>query len=312
MISASNLTKRFGSLTAVDHISFDIPKGQVVGFLGPNGAGKTTTMRLLTAYLPADEGECRVMGRSVGENPMAVRRSIGYLPENNPLYEDFEVVDTLNHAALLRGMTKTERRQERVRAAIKACGLKSAVGKKVSELSKGYRQRLGLACAIIHDPDVLILDEPTSGLDPNQVVEVRELIRELKKEKTLLLSTHILSEVTATCDRVIIISGGKIAADGSPAELSGSLQNKNRLYIEMRGPVGSIAEALTKIPGAARVQAEGKNGGSGFIVESEAGTDLRERVFDLASANRWPILELKQEKLSLEDVFRRLTGKINE
>ncbi len=308
MIRAFDLTKRYASLTAVDKISFEIPRGQVVGFLGPNGAGKTTTMRLLTAYLPASAGRCEVMGHDVAEEPLAVRRSIGYLPENNPLYEDFEVTDTLHYVGKLRGMTDPARRMERVKTVLKACGLKSVVGKKVSELSKGYRQRLGLAGAIIHDPDVLILDEPTSGLDPNQVLEVRELIKDLKKEKTLLLSTHILSEVTATCDRIIIISAGKIAADGTAAELSGSLQNKNRLYLEMKGPAQAVSEALSTLPGAARVYPDQDGGGrSGFIVESTAETDLREAAFNLAAEKRWPILAMSQKTLSLEEVFRKLT-----
>jgi len=308
MIRALNLTKRFASLAAVDNISFEIPKGQVVGFLGPNGAGKTTTMRLLTAYLPASEGRCEVMGHDVSDEPLAVRRCVGYLPENNPLYEDFEVTDTLHYIGKLRGLTDLARRMNRVKAVIKSCGLKSAVGKKVGELSKGYRQRLGLAGAIIHDPDVLILDEPTSGLDPNQVLEVRELIKDLKKEKTLLLSTHILSEVTATCDRIIIISAGKIAADGTAAELSGNLQNKNRLYLEMKGPAEAVAEALSGLPGAARVYPERDGGGKeGFIVESEATADLREAAFNLAAEKRWPILAMDQKTLSLEEVFRKLT-----
>lgn len=303
MIRAENLTKRFGSQTAVDHLNFEIPKGQAVGFLGPNGAGKTTTMRLLTAFLPADEGRAQLMGEDVAENSMAVRRRLGYLPENNPLYDDLELTDHLHFTGKLRGLTEPGHRMARVKFAISACGLKDEIGKKVGELSKGYRQRLGLAQAILHDPDVLILDEPTSGLDPNQVQEVRSLILELKREKTVLLSTHILSEVTATCDRVLIINAGKIVADGPPEELAGNLQNKTRLYVEFKAPRDSVKEALQSLPGLSSIEAHEE----GYVLESAASVDLREMVSEAAAKNHWPILSLRQEKLSLEEVFRALT-----
>ncbi|MFA6318503.1 MAG: ATP-binding cassette domain-containing protein [Elusimicrobiota bacterium] len=305
MIRAENLTKRFGDVMAVDGLSFEIPVGQIVGFLGPNGAGKTTTMRLLTAYLPADAGRAVVMDLDVAEHPLEVRRRLGYLPENNPLHENLEVTEALHFVGRLRGLGDDAARKDRVKAVIKTCGLGGVVGRKTGELSKGYRQRLGLAAAIIHDPDVLILDEPTSGLDPNQVHEVRDLIRELKKEKTLLLSTHILSEVQAVCDRVIILNAGKIAADGTPDELSGSLQNKNRLHLALKGPTDQFRPALEALPGALAVTAPA---GEEFVVESEASVDLREEVFRLASSKGWPIMHLSLERLSLEDVFRKLTA----
>jgi len=305
MILAQNLTKRFGDRTAVDHVSFDIPQGQVVGFLGPNGAGKTTTMRLLTAYLPADEGHAELAGLSVTEQPLAVRRRLGYLPEDNPLWEDLELTEALHFAGRLRGLTDDAARATRVKAVVKSCGLRREIGAKVGELSKGFRQRLGLAAAIIHDPEILILDEPTSGLDPNQVLEVRDLIRELRARKTVLISTHILPEVTATCDRVIIINAGKIVADGTPADLAGDMADKNRLHVELKGPRDDVRQALAGLSGASQVAA-GESGAS-FVVESAAGADLREEVFRMAVRRDWPILSLRQERLSLEEIFRALT-----
>ena len=304
MILARDLTKRFGGRTAVDRVSFEIPQGQIVGFLGPNGAGKTTTMRLLTAYLPADEGRAEVAGLDVAEAPLEARRRLGYLPEDNPLWEDLELTEALHFAGRLRGLTDDGARAARVKAVVKSCGLRREVGSKVGELSKGYRQRLGLAAAIIHDPEILILDEPTSGLDPNQVQEVRGLIRELRRRKTVLVSTHILPEATAVCDRVIIIHRGRIAADGSPAELSGGLTDKNRLHLELRGPRDEARAALAGLPGASGVS---EAGAGELLVESPAGVDLREAVFRLAAARDWPILSLRQERLSLEEVFQALT-----
>ncbi len=309
MISAKELTKKYDGRAVVDRISFDVEKGQVVGFLGPNGAGKTTTMRLLTAYLPADGGVAAVMGKDVRSQSLEVRRAVGYLPENNPLYEDLELTDSLHYAALLRGMDDPASRLERIKEIIGLCGLRSHVGRRVHELSKGYRQRLGLAQAIVHDPPVLILDEPTSGLDPNQVSEVRGLIRELKKEKTLLLSTHILSEVTATCDRVVIIHSGKIVADGTPESLSGDLQDRNRLFVALKGPASEVSQALGRIQGVGDIRPIPANGSEpGFVIESSSGLDLREKVFEIASEKRWPILLMRQERLSLEEVFRKLTA----
>jgi ABC-2 type transport system ATP-binding protein len=309
MIRAVNLSKRFGETLAVDSLSFDIPRGQVVGFLGPNGAGKTTTMRLLTAFLTPDEGQAELMGQDVSRNLLSVRRRLGYLPENNPLYDDLEMTDALHFIARLRGIEDPSLRLFRVKAAMKTCGLRSQAGKKVGELSRGFRQRLGLAQTILHDPDVLILDEPTSSLDPNQVQEVRGLIRELKAAKTVLISTHILSEVTATCDRVIIINAGQIVADGSPDELSGELQNRNLLWVGLKGPQEKISQALGQVSGVLSVRLERMEGFNeeGFLLESESGVDLREPVFILASQNHWPIMGLRQERLSLEEVFRKLT-----
>jgi ABC-2 type transport system ATP-binding protein len=223
MIRATGLAKSFGARRAVKELSFEIPRGQIVGFLGPNGAGKTTTMRLLTGFLAPDAGRAEIVDLDVAEKPLEVRARLGYLPENNPLYDDFEVVDSLRFAAEVRGLDKI-RTEERIGAVLGLCGLKSEAGKSVGELSKGYRQRLGLALAILHEPDVLILDEPTSGLDPNQTDEVRGLIRALGKEKTVLFSTHLLQEAAALCDRVMILHEGTLVADAAPRELKPSLE----------------------------------------------------------------------------------------
>ncbi len=309
MIRVNRLTKKFGLTVAVDGIDFEIPKGQVVGFLGPNGAGKTTTMRLLTGYLPPDEGEATLMGHDLRTDSLEIRRHLGYLPENNPLPDDIEITDFLHFVGRLRGLHDLEHRMTRVKSVLKACSLESVVGRKLGELSKGFRQRVGLAQAIIHDPDILILDEPTSGLDPNQVQEVRELIQSLKEEKTLLLSTHILHEVQHTCDRVIIINKGKIVADGSPSDLMGAQQDVTRLFVSMKGSQNEIESALRALPGVGRLNAQKSVDGveDGFMIESESGRDLRESVFHLAVEKRWPILSLRQERLSLEEVFRALT-----
>ncbi len=309
MINVSNLTKRFGATLAVDGISFEIPQGQVVGFLGPNGAGKTTTMRLLTGYLPPDEGSAQLMGLDALTQSLNIRRHLGYLPENNPLPDDIEVTDYLHFVGRLRGLHDDNARLARVKAVLKLASLHAVVGKKLGELSKGYRQRVGLAQAMIHDPDILILDEPTSGLDPNQVQEVRGLIADLKKQKTVILSTHILSEVQHTCDRVLIISKGKVAADGTPTDLAGSLQNVNRLYVSLRGPQEDVARELQNLSGVKRFvpQVADPEAAAEFLLESDATHDLREDVFNLAVKNRWPILGLQQKRLSLEEVFRALT-----
>jgi len=306
MIKAAGLTKRFGARAAVDDLSFEIPRGQIVGFLGPNGAGKTTTMRLLTGFLPADAGRAEVLGLDVASQGRAVRQRLGYLPENNPLYDDLEVVDSLRFCARLRSLSP-ERAERRIRDVLAQCGLNSEAGKRAGELSKGYRQRLGLAQAIIHEPDVLILDEPTSGLDPNQVEGVRGLIRELGREKTVLLSTHILQEASALCDRVLIVSRGKLAADGPPRGLTGGPETERRLRVLLRAPRDLAFAALKALPGAASVAPEPVDDGQGFLVTSAPDLDLREAVFRLASSRGWTLLGLRLERPSLEEVFHKLT-----
>ncbi len=308
MITVQNLVKRFGATAAVDGVSFSVPQGQLVGFLGPNGAGKTTTMRLLTGYLSPDDGGAQLLGRDLKTDSLEIRKRLGYLPENNPLPDDIEVTDYLHLVGRLRGLHDADKRLQRVKHVLNACSLKSVVGKKLAELSKGFRQRVGLAQAIIHDPDILILDEPTSGLDPNQVQDVRALIQELKKEKTLLLSTHILSEVQATCDRVLIIHRGKIVGDGSPNELGGGMQNKTRLKVSLKGPQDLIKSALAELPGTSGVSGpHAENDEHYFVLELTAGRDLREEVFTLAASRHWPILGMALERPSLEEVFKVLT-----
>jgi ABC-2 type transport system ATP-binding protein len=306
VILAAGLTKRFGKSAAVEGLSFEIPKGQIVGFLGPNGAGKTTTMRLLTGFLPADEGRAEVLGLDVAERGREARERIGYLPENNPLYDELELVDSLRFCARLRGMDAA-RAERRIRDVLDQCGLKPEVGKRAGELSKGYRQRLGLAQAILHEPDVLILDEPTSGLDPNQVEGVRALIRELGREKTVLLSTHILQEVAALCDRIMIVSRGRLAADGAPRELQGGSKEERRLLVLLKAPADAARLALQSVPGAVSVEAAPVDDGDGFRVVCAAGSDPREAVSRLAASRGWAILGLRLERPSLEEVFHRLT-----
>jgi ABC-2 type transport system ATP-binding protein len=306
MIQVKNITKRFGTTLAVDGVSFDVPQGQVVGFLGPNGAGKSTTMRVLTGYLPPDDGEAQILGIDLSDS-LAIRRRLGYIPENNPLPEDIEVTDYLHFIGQLRGLHNPAERMERVKRVLKLCSLAQGVGKKIGELSKGFRQRVGLAQAIIHDPDILILDEPTSGLDPNQVQEVRALIHDLKKQKTLLISTHILTEVQQTCDRILIINKGKIVGDGTPHDLTGAMQNVNRLFVSLKGPHDAVKSRLGALQGIRSLRGESMNGEDGFIVETDASRDVREEVFRISVEENWPILAMNQNRLSLEDVFRALT-----
>jgi len=305
MIDINNLTKTYGSTLALDHVSFKIEPGQIVGLLGPNGAGKTTLLKLLTGYLPPTEGSARLADLDVTDHPLAVRERVGYLPETNPLYDELSVYESLVWTARLRGKSQETVALRRV---IETCGLGSVVGKDIAELSKGFRQRVGLAQSILHDPDILILDEPTSGLDPNQQLEVRQLIQTLKQKKTVILSTHILSEAQSSCDRVLIIHRGKIVADGSP-DVLGQTAARTRLSVELKGPVDAVEERLNALAGVQRVARQrGSAAGSAlFDVETDPETDIREAVFDVAVQNRWPMLQLTVEGASLEDVFRQLT-----
>jgi len=307
MIEVAHLTKRYGSTLALDHVSFAIQPGEVVGLLGPNGAGKTTLLKILTGYLPPTEGTARVANLNVLDDSLKVRERIGYLPETNPLYEELAVYESLEWTARLRGMPETKYRPA-IKDVIGVCGLGSVVGKDIAHLSKGYRQRVGLAQAILHDPEILILDEPTSGLDPNQQQEVRRLIQALKQKKTVLLSTHILSEAQSSCDRVFIIHQGKIVADGSPESLSRKMTGGKKLLLELKAPAeGALAELkqISGVIGAVLSRTEGLT--SLFSVESDSSMDIREAVFNLAAQKRWPILQMTMESATLEDVFRQLT-----
>ena len=308
MIEVMNLTKRYGSTVAVDNVSFDAKAGEVLGFLGPNGAGKTTTMRILTCYLSADEGTVKVAGYDVFEESFEVRKQIGYLPESVPLYTDMGVIDYLKFIAEIRNIPKSQRSQ-RIKDVVDICGLEKMIQKDIGELSKGYRQRLGLAQSLIHDPPILVLDEPTSGLDPNQIIEIRNLIREIGKEKMIIFSTHILSEVSATCGRILIINDGQIVANGTPDELAGRAQGEEVVHISIRGPREEIEaklEELSMVSDFKRVESD--DGVCGYQIVSQKGKNTAEELFHFVVQNHWSLTELRQEAISLEDVFLQLTG----
>jgi ABC-2 type transport system ATP-binding protein len=309
MIQVENLTKDYGPVRAVNRVTFDVRKGEVLGFLGPNGAGKSTTMKMLTCYLAPSDGSAKVAGYDVFDESLEVRKRIGYLPEDTPLYRDMTVLEYLRFAADVRRMPR-ERREARIKDIGGRCGLGDVAGKLVGELSKGFRQRVGLAQAMLHDPDILILDEPTSGLDPNQIVEIRELIKEVGREKTVILSTHILPEVEATCGRMIIISGGKLVADGTPESLRARQRGgRYRVVVEANGVPGEAIRArLAGIGGVNRCEAvAGEEGTHSFAIDGASADDLRKPLFRAAVDNRWTLLELVRESASLEDVFRNLT-----
>jgi ABC-2 type transport system ATP-binding protein len=296
-IEVKHLTKFFGEQAAVNDISFEIGKGEIVAFLGPNGAGKSTTMKMITGYIPASSGSIKVNGIPVDVDDLETRKIIGYLPENNPLYLDMYVKEYLHFVG---SIYKIKDLKNRVNEMIQMVGLELEQHKKIGALSKGYKQRVGLAQAFIHDPEVLILDEPTSGLDPNQLVEIRELIKTIGKEKTIMLSTHIMQEVEAICDRVIIINKGKIVANNNQQALDTSPEVQT-IYIEFEGAVSS--QLLSKIPGVTTVKALG----NGWLIEGVTDQDLRKNVSKKAQEAGWLIMTLKLEKKSLEAVFKELT-----
>ena len=308
MIEVRDLTKRFGITQAVNGVSFDINRGEILGFLGPNGAGKTTTMRIITCYLQPTSGTVEVDGMDAATHSMEVRQKIGYLPESAPIYGDMNVVDYLMFVAEMRRIPSADRRGK-VRRAIEVCSLGEVLHKNTGQLSSGYRQRCGLAQAIVHDPQILVLDEPTRGLDPNQIVEIRSLIRELGREKTVVFSTHILSEVEAMCDRVLIINRGEKVFDGTKKELQAGMSGNERVLVEMRA-TGDPVPVLRALPGvdAVNVVAKDGNGVIRLHVESARGRDVREQVFTAAVQNHWILLEMRRETVSFEDVFRELTA----
>jgi len=308
MINITNLSKYFDETKAVDDISFEIRKGEILGFLGPNGAGKSTTVRIITCYIPPTSGTVTVDGLDVTKHSLEVRRKIGYLPENTPLYQDMNTVEFLRYTAELRHIAK-DQVSGRIKKMVEVCGLGEMLGKNIAALSKGYRQRVGLAQALIHDPDILIFDEPTGGLDPNQIVEIRNLIKELGREKTVVLCTHILSEVQATCDRAMIINRGKIVADGTIEQLETAAAGKTRIFIE----IGNFGETdpmdnLKKLPGIAEIALLPSAGSTkAFRLELSKGADPREAVFRTAVQSGWTLLEMRRDRTSLEEVFRSLT-----
>ena len=312
IVEARALRKRYGPTLAVDDVSFKVARGEVVGFLGPNGAGKSTTMKMLTGYLRPSDGAALVGGIPVADDPLGAQRRIGYLPENAPLYDDMMVIDFLHFVGELRGVGAAERRS-RLKTVCERCGLGDVLGKDIGQLSKGYRQRVGLAQALLHDPDVLILDEPTSGLDPNQIVEIRQLIRELGREKTILLSTHILPEVQASCSRVIIIHRGKLVADDSTSALSEGRDGAViHLVVSRAGdPIdpAQIRARFAAVPGVRSVDAQPgeTDGGLAFTVRSNGTEDPRAGLFRAAATSGLVLLELHRERASLEQTFRNLT-----
>ncbi|MCU0372601.1 MAG: ATP-binding cassette domain-containing protein [Ignavibacteria bacterium] len=310
-IKVENLSKFYGSQQAVKNISFEIKTGEIVGFLGPNGAGKSTTMKMITTYLTPNNGTISVNETDTQDNPVEVRKKIGYLPEQNPLYSDMNVLDYLVYAAELQSVPK-EQIKDAVKKMVKVCGLEDVRHKDIGELSKGYKQRVGLAQAMIHNPDVLLLDEPTSGLDPNQIIEIRKLIRDLGKQKTLMLSTHILQEVQATCDRVIIINNGEIVADGTTDSLQKSFQGQVSIKLSVKKDprfgkekIIGLFEGIRNID---KVKCITDNEKLWTLdLTASKGNDVREDVFRKIVSNDLVMLELHQEETSLEDIFRKLT-----
>lgn len=308
MIEVQDLTKSFGEKIAVDRISFSVNKGEILGFLGPNGAGKTTTMRVLTGYLPATQGTAKIAGFDVFDDSMEVRRRIGYLPENPPLYFDMTVAAYLDFVARIKNVPP-EKRAQQVGSAMEMTKIADKRDELIKRLSRGYKQRVGLAQAIVHDPDVIILDEPTVGLDPKQIIEVRHLIKGLAGNHTIILSTHILPEVSMTCDRVIIINNGKIVAVDTPENLTHQLKGGERIRIEAQAPEQQLRDMLQKIPGAQKVQVESLGSGGRMVamVEASQGADLRSQIAAKVVGQGWPLYELRGENPSLEEIFLQLT-----
>lgn len=313
MIEVKDLTKSFGERTAVDHVSFVVNRGEILGFLGPNGAGKTTTMRILTGFLPATSGTAQVAGFDVFNDSLEVRKRIGYLPENPPLYLDMSVSAYLEFVARIKNVP-SEKRQARVDDAMAKTNITDKRHELIKRLSRGYKQRVGLAQALVHDPEVIILDEPTVGLDPKQIIEVRHLIKGLAGSHTIILSTHILPEVSMTCDRVVIINRGRIAAIDTPANLTQQLKGGQNVLLEVAADQNAVSAAVREIPGVRKVTAEpaGANGRVALMVEVSAGQDVRSQIAARIVGKGWPLYELRGVNLSLEEIFLELTTEDSE
>jgi ABC-2 type transport system ATP-binding protein len=302
VIEVDHLSKRYGAFTAVDDVSFRVESGQILGFLGPNGAGKTTTMRIITGYMPATTGKATVAGFDVFEQPLEAKRRTGYLPETPPLYPDMTVREYLTFVAKIKGVQTHVR--DRVDAVMKKTWVADMAGRHCSKLSKGYKQRVGLAQAIIHNPDVLVLDEPTAGLDPRQIIETRQLIRELAGTHTIVLSTHILPEVAQTCQRVVIINKGKVVAVDSPDNLTSRMQGAATVIVQCDGPDDEVMGTLQNVSGVTRVTRAAVSGPQpSFEVDSEKGVDVRRELAAAVVARGWGLLELRSMRMSLEDIF---------
>lgn len=308
MIEITDLTKYYGDLCALDHVSLTIEKGRILGLLGPNGAGKTTAMRILTGYLSPTSGAVTAKGISVEDEPLAIKKMIGYLPESAPLYQDMLVYDYLCYVAEIRGLGR-EDMNRRIQELADICGLRDVMHRSIHELSKGFKQRVGLAHAMMSDPEILVLDEPTSGLDPNQIVEIRDIIKKIGREKTVILSTHILSEVEATCDRVVIINRGRIVADGSTDELKKTSEAEYTLVVELgNADEKKAVEILSGVDGVGEiVRAQPSDGGIAFRIQCETDEDIRGKVYELIKGTDWVLLEYRRESKSLEKIFRELT-----
>lgn len=305
MIQLQNLSKDFGTLRAVDKINFDINEGEILGFLGPNGAGKTTTLRMISCFLDPTAGNIHIGKYNVREHSLQIRKMIGYLPEHNPLYAEMTVYDYLQFIAEIREITNFKKRLKEI---VEKCGLHGVIHKPINILSKGYKQRVGFAQAILHDPKILLLDEPTSGLDPNQIAEIRKLIKELGKEKTLLISSHILQEVQAVCDRIVIINEGKIVADGSTEELKSSFQNKTRLELELKASEKELKQMTDELKNISIISITSKDNKYTLTeLEYESIVDRRADIYNYIKAKDWTLLEMHRVNVSLEAVFRNLT-----
>jgi ABC-2 type transport system ATP-binding protein len=308
LIEVQDLTKAYGPVTAVDHVSFSVNEGEILGFLGPNGAGKTTTMRILTGYLPATSGTAKIAGFDVATDSLAARRHIGYLPEAPPLYPDMAVETYLDFVLRIKNVP-ADKRSVRITDALEKTNLGDKRNELIKRLSRGYKQRVGLAQALVHDPLVIILDEPTVGLDPKQIIEVRHLIKNLAGTHTIVLSTHILPEVSMTCDRVVIINKGKIAAIDTPQNLTTQLKGAQRIFVEAQAPEKPFQELLAQIPGAGSIELNPSrhNGRVTATVESAGGKDIRSLIAAKVVEMGWPLYELRGVSLSLEDIFLQLT-----
>ena len=306
MLEVKDLNKKFGEVHAVKNLSFEVKKGEILGFLGPNGAGKTTTMRIITCYIPASSGTIKVSGMDTVENDLEVRKKIGYLPESTPLYNDMLVKDYLQFVGEIRGM-RGRALSSRIDEMFHVCGLTKMATRPIGNLSKGFRQRVGLAQAMLNDPQLLILDEPTSGLDPNQIIEIRQLIKNMGKEKTVIYCSHILSEVSATCNHIIIINQGSIVASGTADELTAKMNKENRYVLRLKADRAAVESKLKALEGVARVGVTQSGEWTDAVVVAQDNQDIGEKIYKCVFENGWGLAELKRESASLEDVFTQLT-----
>lgn len=313
MIEVKGLTKYYGPKMAISQVTFRVEKGEILGLLGPNAAGKTTTIRILTCYMPATEGSARVAGFDVFEDSLEVRRRIGYLPENPPLYNDMTVTQYLDFVSKIKGVDGYDRKKK-VQEITDLCHIEDVRDTLIGKLSKGYKQRVGLAQALVHDPEIIILDEPTIGLDPKQIIEVRELVKNLGGKHTVILSSHILPEVSQVCQRVVIINEGLVVAEDTPENLTSQLKGAERLFLDVEGPAQEVAQKIENLAGITQVTLEGstRQGRSGFLVESELNRDVRKELAATIIRGGWGLLEMRPVGMSLEEIFLHLTTKEEE